>query len=163
MAKYKRNLKNFLLEPGFQLKFCAIVIGTALLFSLLIASYFYVGMKEAVTTLMDIFESFDVPPEQVEGYLSDQIRPIIQTILGMLLAYFIIVSILVVVETHKVVGAKYAIKRFVKDSLRTFSFSDRIYLRKKDYFRDVEKELNELAESLEQKYNKAEPPVQNEG
>jgi len=154
--KKKRQLKNFLLDPSFQLRFCTIVIGLTFLFTVFITTYFYFSMRDAVAILLEIFESFDVPSEQVTSFIIEKVSPIVKTMLGLLAGFFVIVSCVIIVETHKVVGAEFAIKRYIREKLKNLYFSEKLHLRKKDYLTDISSELNNLADKLKETYGGSE-------
>ncbi len=153
MAKFKRHWRNYLLDPGFQLRFCGIVVGVSLLFSIFIGVFFYLRMDSASEVLREIFTDIDcneIPPlVAINSFLVDQMRPIIVSMIFLLVCYFIFTSAFVILETHKVVGAEYAIKRFIREKMAKKQFSERIYLRKKDYLKDLANSINEMAEALE--------------
>lgn len=141
----RRKPGNFWIDPLIQ-KRLLLYAATALSLYLLIVGIVLGGFFYASN---DILQQIPGLNDDILAEVNDlwqrammAIAAIAATGLVMLLFWTLIVS-------HRLAGAKFAIKRFVDGPLRQGHYSERLVLRKHDFLQDLADSLNALAAGLE--------------
>ena len=143
----KRKLRNFYLTHR-QLKILFFVIFFALIPILFCLGFIYNVLAPALTIIMDSSwaSSNQMLVDNFNGSLSD-----LKSIFAVFfICYLLILTISCIIFSHRYFGPIVAFKRH-SVALKDGSYSSRIKLRKGDEFNDLAHELNDLAQSLENK------------
>ena len=144
MGHKKRSLKNFLINPLYQLKYIfwisaaglALILGNALVF------YYYI--RENYELLIELSPMDDSTKAQLYRELYEIIIK-----LSLVGCGFVIVSMLIgVVISHRTAGPMYHFKR-VFNELKNGKTSSRIRLRPNDDFQDVAQAFNEMMDTVQ--------------
>lgn len=143
-GKKQRSWKNLLLIPGFQGKITLFVLlaGTACM--MLNAYLYYIYVVESYGF---IFKFSKLPQDMIDSRYGDLFTfgmslPIIT------LVVLLLISIWVLVLTHRAAGSIYHMKKVV-DEAKAGNSSARVHLREKDHFQDFAASLNQLLESVD--------------
>lgn len=144
----RRKLRNFMLDPGFQLKYAAYFF----LFAVFATMYgqwsvFDYIHKEVITVIL----------ERAAGYEALEWLNPVTIELGLRLVGFIgILSIVcifaAIIITHRVAGPVVALKRHVV-ALQQGNYHVKTRLRKNDHLVELGEELNKLSDALSKKHN----------
>lgn len=142
--KPRRKLRNRIQKPGLQLRFPLYTILLTVFFAGSIVATVYLSFGDLYNSILNVSE--------LGEYYKNAIRENFQASIGLLtmffLAYITLIVVLSVVVTHRMIGPTYSFVRQIR-ALKNGDYYARIVLRKHDEFKDVAKELNELAEILE--------------
>ena len=139
---YERKLKNFLLNPDFQIKLLSYFVGLFILTTISLYSttfLFFWRLKEKALSVGipsgHIFYRF------IDGQKSDlDLTFVLLTLFNLLLLVgtgFIV--------SHRIAGPLYKIKKYLKG---INSESEEFRLRDKDFFKDIEPVINELKDKI---------------
>jgi methyl-accepting chemotaxis protein len=119
-----RKLRNFLLEPRFQLKYTFMVVGVTVFVAAVLGYYAY-QYSTGQTQLLNIermeavIEKGGEPDEQfiadLEQYARDADRKVAMAILGGILALALALGGTGIIVTHRLVGPAYRLRRLIKD------------------------------------------------
>lgn len=142
-----RLFRNYISDSTLQFRFAAMVTALLLLTTVVIVGYSYIYLEKIMTT---IFEVPDIP----DGAISTYESMIGGYFLGMTIALLGLSAVtvgFVIVQTHKIAGAKFAIHRHIKENMQTLQFNRTVKLRDGDYLKDLALELNELSSILQAK------------
>lgn len=139
----RRRFTNFLLDPFMQFRFAGQVLAILFVFALAFGGFTYV-LVDLLYRMLDLFQVENSVREFVDG-------EVMHVIIGMsvtLLLFLLFGALFVVMETHKIVGAKYALIKHLKDHLLKNELDMPLKLRKSDYFQDVSELLNDFVASI---------------
>jgi signal transduction histidine kinase len=139
----KRRLRNYLLMPEIQIKFGIYSMVLTLVFAVIAIVIVYSGLKD----LLDFVIALTDLQDEVIQQLGAQLVQISYSVIFLIIVYAALNILTAVALSHRMVGPVMAFTRHVK-CLKRGEYSSRIHLRKNDDFRDLERELNELAETL---------------
>jgi len=149
--KYKRKLRNYLLDSGFQLRWTAIVVVVNIVICVALAVPLYNTVSAASDQLLakELGEP-DLTPEAMElmneQNRKDKINTI--TVLAVLLALLVILSTMAwIYLTHKIAGPMYKIKKILK-GVSGEKLELNIFFRKGDEFTEVLKEFRDMMKRL---------------
>jgi HAMP domain-containing protein len=142
----RRKARNFLLNPGLQLKLplhivllsCAFA-GAALLFGYLYFEQLYLLMIES-----------SPQGEFLQASVKQQTSNFIELSITLLISYIVLVIGISLLYTHRIIGPTIAIRRHIR-AMKEGLYSHRVCLRKHDELKELARELNELAGILEQR------------
>jgi signal transduction histidine kinase len=138
-----RKLRNFLLQPGFQIRIGIYNVLLAVCFSILILLVIRMNFGSMYDVILDLT---DVREEVIET-LSQHINETMIWVIG-ICAVFILLNIAVAVwYTHRFVGPAVAFRRHI-DALIAGNFSMKTILRRDDAFQEVADRLNELSDTM---------------
>lgn len=153
---HQRSIKNYLINPVAQLRLASVSLISLFLFTISCMFILWTGLSGLVDALVILSDI----PIQVRQVVSGEVTRTLVYLGLTFLIYFLFTVSLVIYESHKIVGAAYAIHRFVKNSLLEKKYSDRLILRKKDFLTDLGSSVNLLAEHLEkqEQANQQSPP-----
>ena len=144
-GKGHRRLKNILLMPGFQIRMGLYAIGLGGAFGVGATYLFYKKFEKTYRVILELTDA----KEEVTQIVSRDFRSIIWQMGACLLAYIIANVAISVFVTHRMVGPTYAFRRHIRHLMHG-RYEARVRLRNGDAFREVAKELNDLAVTLEQ-------------
>lgn len=141
-----RKLKNYLINPKYQLRYVFWVSSTGFLliglYSILV--YYYVSENYAI--LVDLSPMEDSAKVQ----LYRELKEIIFKLSGGSIIFLGLVSLLGVMLSHKTAGAMFAFKKTFK-RIQEGNPQERINLRPGDDFQDVAKAFNEMMDAVVKK------------
>ena len=144
MGREQRELKNWLISPVVQLRIVSHIILVMVFFTLASLVFSYIAWNQVLAL---VIEMTDIP-SQVRIYLEKHFFTFYLGLVGLLVLQFSIVALLLIVHTHRFVGASFAIRRFIREKLKLGDLSGKVSLRKNDYLSEIAQELNELTEVL---------------
>lgn len=141
--KSQRKIKNFLINPRFQLKyiFWTTLWGLLLIISNALVFYFYTSENYQI-----FIELNDITPE-AKAVLYEELYIIVTKLVVFSSLFLIIVSAMGIQMGHKVAGPMYKFK-MIFEKIKQGDHSQRIHLRPKDEFRDVADEFNKMMDEL---------------
>ncbi len=148
--KYKRNLKNTLIEPFKQIKFGLYVLGLSAAFVGVSAYMFVNAFVEQYQHVMGIFNVVDTKLQWElvtnDVFRSNAIR------IGVMFTVFMVVMLAMLIRlTHRYYGPLVSIERFV-DQFSAGDYKLRCRIRDKDELHDLVSKLNAMAEKMEQRH-----------
>lgn len=141
--KQRRNLKNFLINPRYQLKYIFWLTFTGFLLIGINAFTFYWYVSENYAILVELSPMTDEAKNQLYSELNHIVLAL-AIFSGLFLAA---VATLGVILSHRTAGPMFHFKRVFKD-IRTGKKQSRIHLRPNDDFQDVAQEFNSMMDSL---------------
>ncbi len=136
---YKRKLVNFLIDPLFQFRFASQILGILCVFSLVFGGFAYLLIR----LLYGTFDMVEVDQSFV-SLVNEQVFQIVTGMIVTAIAFFAITIAFVIIETHKIVGAKYAIMKYFREYLFKGNYGMCLRLRRRDYFQDLAEVLNKF-------------------
>ena len=142
---YQRKLVNFIVDPLFQFRFAAQIVGILAIFSIAFGAFSFL----LVGLIYRLFEMTETEPALTQ-YIDEQV---VHIVIGMgitLIIFFLITIAFIILETHKIVGAKYAIMKYFRDYLLQGNYQMCLRLRKKDYFQDLAETINRFVVQIGQ-------------
>ncbi len=155
--KYKRNLKNTLIEPFKQIKFGLYVLGLSVAFVGVTGFMFVEAFTEQYQHVMGIFKVVD-PNLKWELVTNDVFRTNAIRI-GILFAVFIGAMLAMIFRlTHRYYGPLVSIERFV-EQFSAGDYRKRCKIREKDELHGLVLKLNMMAEKIEQRHGAGTPSV----
>ena len=144
MSKKNRQLKNFLLDFDIQSSTAfqtILVILFTNVFTVVTSFLFFNHFKEKFYN------------EQIKLGVDYQINSAILiyllTISILLVGYSVGGAFFIIVKTHKYVGPKYALVKYIREKLLVGQYSEPFALRDEDQFKDLEEAVNLLREDLQ--------------
>lgn len=141
-----RKARNFLLKPGLQLKlaFYFLLLSLGFIFTTMLFAKLY--FEQTYITLA----GNTAQSEYIQAVVTQQINDFKSLSMIMLVVYVVMVVIVATVYTHRMIGPTLPVLRHIK-ALKEGFYSHRVKLRENDCFQEMADELNELAETLEQR------------
>lgn len=133
-----RSWKNILIDPVFQFTFAGYILIIIALYSAIVIGVVYSYTDEVALIIHDVSDA----PDSFIVYLLDELENLSYKLVGLTLCFVGIVLGIVLIETHRIAGASYAIRKFVSENLENEQYGERITLRKKDYFLELAESLN---------------------
>lgn len=148
-GKNARSIKNFILDPLLQFRFGAYMIAIIFLFFGTVALFTYYTLNEFINLLIILSEV----PQSMQQYLNETSFTFVVGLIVILLLFSFFSLVFIVVQTHRIVGAGYAIRRHIREHLLKNDFDTKLVLRKKDYFKDIADVLNEFSSRMKDRKN----------
>lgn len=152
--RHKRKLSNYLLKPGFQLRYGLYLFIFGFAGTTLIQYLSYLSLRRAI---------IDFHTKNEKADLMSWMDP---SVLEIGYDYYIFIGLFAlgcavfgIWMTHRVVGPEVAIKRFVGE-MRRGKFGHKLTLREKDQLFEIAQELNDLSESLATRLNERQPQLE---
>jgi hypothetical protein len=146
MAK-NRHVRNYISDSSLQLRFAGLGIGLFLALSGGVIGYSYYYMEKIMG---QIFQIEDIP-DGAESIFFSMIGNYFAGLSMLLLSLGSLLAAAIVVQTHKVAGAKFAILRHLREEMQNFRFDRSIKLRETDFLHDIALEINKLGEMIRSK------------
>lgn len=144
MSKKNRQLKNFLLDFDIQSSTAfqtILVILFTNVFTVITSFLFFNHFKEKFYN-----EQIKIG---VDYQINSAILIYLLTISILLVAYSVGGAFFIIVKTHKYVGPKYALIKYIREKLLVGQYSEPFALRDEDQFKDLEEAVNLLREDLQ--------------
>ena len=141
-----RKARNILIRPGFQLKLPFYILMLTLSFVCLTLLLGNLYLEQAYVTMIEN----TTQSEYLQQVITDQIAAFKTVSLVLLFVYAVLVVVITSVYTHRLLGPLIPIARHLK-ALKEGFYSHRLRLRKKDPLHELADQLNELAETLEER------------
>jgi signal transduction histidine kinase len=148
-ATNPRKLRNFLLQPGFQIKIGVYNVILAVLFSFLLLLIIQMNFGSMYDIILDLTDVRDEVVETLNQHFNDTMIWVI----GICLTFVVVNVMLAIWYTHRFIGPTVAFRRHI-DALLAGNFAVRTTLRKDDAFQEIADRLNELSERLAQQKTK---------
>jgi len=154
--KHRRSIRNFLLDPRFQLKYTLMVVMVTLLVATVLGyiAYDYSSSRAQISTLekleFDIAAGRDISEKlaiDLDRTVASHQRAVLGAIVGGVLLLTIALGITGIVITHRVVGPAYRLRRMF-DVLRDGQFKVSGTIRDGDELQEVFESFQEMVESL---------------
>jgi signal transduction histidine kinase len=136
-AKYKR--KKILINPHYQLKIAITLVLSFIVYSIILAFVIFYPLSQEFYASVNIHDQARIS-EQVLG-LHTRLWPAIFIVA-------ILIGIQIIIKSHRLFGPVYRFEKTIKGYL-TGDFSERIYLRKHDEFKEMGALINDLADYIE--------------
>lgn len=140
---YKRKLRNFLINPSYQLKYIFWLGLSGILLVSLNSAIFYYYINENYTILVELSPMAD----DTKALLYSELNWIIIKLIVFSLGFLALVSLLGIVLSHRTAGALFHFKKIFNE-IRNGNKNARLNLRPKDDFQDVAKIFNEMMDKL---------------
>jgi methyl-accepting chemotaxis protein len=145
-AKNRRHLKNYLINPGYQLKYIFWLALTGFVLFVFYALNLYFHIKENYSILVELSPMTSEAKKQLYTELD---ALIFKLGLGSI-AFLIGVAVIGMVMSHRTAGPLYHFKR-IFDEIKNGKLDARIRLRPKDDFQDVGQAFNEMMDKIARK------------
>ncbi len=134
------NRNIFIINPGFQYRFC-----------LIICSIVFVGSLIYPITIWDLFNNFiNMAPEQNVEQLSASRDQLIWILMAIQLSFIGLVFALCLYMSHRIAGPMYKVSKYLRE-IRAGGALYPLTFREHDQFKEVAVEINETIEYLTQK------------
>ncbi len=141
-----RKLRNFLINPQYQIKYIFWTTLSGLFLILCNIFVFYHFVSENYKILVDLSPMED----EAKTQLYRELHRILFLMGGFSIFFVIVVSLLGLVLSHRTAGPMFQFKR-VFQSIQSGNLDTRIHLRPKDDFQDVAHECNRMIDYLQKK------------
>ena len=145
-SQRQRKLKNFIINPAYQLRYIFWLTSSGLILVVLNAAIAYSYIKENYLTLVDLSPMTDAARAQM--YL--ELRQLVLAISSVSILFLAFIAILGIFLSHRTAGPLYHFKR-VFDDIRSGNPNRRVRLRPTDEFQDVARSFNEMMDQLKPK------------
>jgi hypothetical protein len=142
-STYKRNLKNLLINPDYQLRYVFWLTSSGFALVLLNALIAYSYINENYVTLVDLSPMTD----EAKVQLYTELRHLIYALTGLSFVFMFVMIILGIFLSHRTAGPLYHFKRVFQE-IKAGNLNHRIHLRPKDEFQDVAKDFNEMMDAI---------------
>lgn len=140
----RRKARNFLLKPGIQLRLSLYILLLSLTFVLLAVLVGNLYFEQTYVTLMQSTSQ----TEYVQRVLARQTQEFRTLALLLLSGYVLLMIAVTVIYTHRLIGPAIPLLRHVK-ALQEGRYTHRVKLRGRDAFSELARQLNTLAETLQ--------------
>ena len=146
MARNQRRMRNYLIRPISQLKISGsvAVLMVAIVVGLNVINYL---KYSNITRVMSNF--YGLNEETREILLGIRMQLLVTDVISAM-AISLVIILVWIKMTHRIYGASFAIKKFVRLMIEG-KYESKLTLRKKDEFRDVADVLNELGSVLQKR------------
>ena len=151
MNNQRRSTLNILQQPALQLKLPLILLAVTFAFAIFQIWHVHFAYSQIFDTVLKEAGQ----PQVLQDLIHDQTRDFITVSVEIGLAYALVIIALSVVAVHRMVGPTVAFRRHI-EAMKNGDYSSRIHLRKRDAFKEIQDDLNELAALLEREANKHE-------
>ncbi len=143
--KFVRNVKNYALQPYFQVRLGVYSVVLSLIFAVILSGILYLNLGK----LLEIIVELTGVPEEVRDLLDQYINPAKIQVFGAVAIYAAINIGMTILFTHHLVGPTIAFRRHVQ-MISEGNYQHRTILRKGDAFAEVAEDLNKLSQQFEQ-------------
>lgn len=136
-------MRNWLINPSYQLKYVFWITFTGLLLILIYSGLIYRYVHENYSLLVDLSPMTD----EAKAQLYRELREIFLKVSGISVFFLMICAVFGIILSHRTAGPMYHFKRVfgqIKDGNR----QSRVHLRPKDDFRDVAEAFNSMMDTL---------------
>ena len=143
MGKEQRKLRNFIINPKFQLRYIIFTTMWGLALVIINASVFYSFISENYEVFIELNDITD----EAKAVLYQELYQIIYILIGLSITFLFTVAIFGIVLSHKIAGPMYKFRKTFKE-IKEGNTNLRINLRPKDEFKEVALEFNSMMDSL---------------
>lgn len=144
MKKNQRFLRNFLINPRFQIRIGIWLLTSGFLLATSYSIIFYAYIRENYKILVELSPM----TEESKILLIEELHQIIGLMSIASVAFLIIMAILSIVMTHRSAGPIYHFQRVFRE-IQSGKTKTRVTLRPKDDFQEVAKSFNDMMDSLD--------------
>ena len=144
-TRHDRRIRHMLLEPRFQLKYTAMIVGIATVICAILG-VFLVGKVRENSRMLALDEAF-------AGELAAQDAQVIGALLGGLLLFLVVLTILSIFVTHRMAGPIFVMRRYLRE-LAGGGLPRIRALRKGDEFSDLLDDFIMTIDALEERTTK---------
>lgn len=142
----QRNVRNFLINPRFQLRYVLWLFLTGLFLMVWNFTIFFFYIRENYALLVELAPMTPAVREQ----LQNELVQIVVLLSASSVAFLALMAFLGLVISHKAAGPLYHFKRVFRE-IRDGKRSSRIRLRAGDEFQDVAQTFNEMMDKIDTK------------
>ena len=142
----RRKAKNLLLSPVLQLKLPLYILLLSFAFLLLALLLGHTYFNQLYIMMVENTEQ----GQYLREAIGQQTGNFIEVSITLLVMYVILMMAVTTLYTHRIIGPTIPIMRHIR-ALKVGRYSHRVNLRQQDEFKALAFELNELAETLEQR------------
>jgi len=142
----QRSVKNFLINPAYQLRYVAMLVGCSLILTLVNAAIFYGYSRQNYMLVVDL----NPLDSELKARLAYDFRTVIFELGISAVIFAAWMSVLGVILSHRTAGAMFNLKRVFK-KIKDGDLDSRAQFRPTDDFHDVAHSLNEMLDSLSPK------------
>ena len=139
-----RKLKNFLINPKFQLEYLFWISLWGLILVGINSYVFYHYISENYEVFIELN---DITPE-AKALLYAELDQILVKLFGFSVLFLIMVTLSGIILSHRVAGPLYHFKK-VFSAIKNGQREQRVRLRPNDKFQDVAEEFNQMMDSLQ--------------
>jgi HAMP domain-containing protein len=143
---YQRSFKNYLINPGYQLKYIFWISLTGLALILIYSTLMYRYVHENYALLIELSPMTD----EVKAQLYRELREIVVKVSGISFLFLTVCSFFGLFLSHRTAGPMFHFKR-VFGEIQAGQLDRRVHLRPKDDFRDVAEAFNKMMDSIQRK------------
>lgn len=140
----RRKLRNYLIDPSLQFRFAGYTLLIFVVFALSVGVFSSVFLSYLTEHVAGLSEGSG----SAATLLQSEIDVFFDRLVVMLILFLIIAGAYIILQTHKIAGAEFAIVRHISTKLQQMDFEGRLTLRRADYLTGIARELNLLAEKL---------------
>jgi methyl-accepting chemotaxis protein len=141
--KNRRKLRNFLINPRFQLRYILTLVLTGVVLGIAYSIVMYHHVSKSYDSLLDACSA----TAENKALLFDELSHATLS-LGVICAIFLVVMAgFALVFSHRAAGPIYQFKKVI-DEIKSGNTQARIHLRKGDDFTEIEHAFNEMVERL---------------
>ncbi len=140
----KRRLRNYLIDPSLQFRFAGYTLLIFVVFAISVGAFSYVFLGHLTEHLATLSEA----SEAAQALFHQELEVFFGRLVVMLLLFLVIAFAYIILQTHRIAGAEYAIARHISTKLQQMDFEGELKLRKTDYLTTIAQELNLLAKKL---------------
>jgi methyl-accepting chemotaxis protein len=110
-GRRNRKLRNRLLNPRFQLKYTAMIVGIASLISLVLGLYLTSTLREN-SRMLKLEAEFD---DVLQSQLADSDAHIVWVMVGAFIVFIIVLAVMCVLVTHHMAGPIFVVQRHIRE------------------------------------------------
>lgn len=143
MSKNQRKLRNFIINPKFQMKYIFWVTMGGLTVMTGYAFIFYYFVKENYMILVDMADM----TKEAKDLLYHELHVIILLLIAFSVLFLIITTIIGIVFSHRVAGPLYKLN-LVISKIKEGNTDERCHFRPNDEFREIANNFNEMLNSI---------------
>jgi signal peptidase II len=144
--KHKRHLRNYIINPRYQLRYIFWLTSSGLFLVILNAWIAYTYIKENYLTLVDLSPMTDEAKKQ----LYSELRQLALAITSSSALFLVVIAALGVILSHRTAGPLYAFKKAFED-IANGNSGRRLQLRPGDEFKDVAESFNKMMDRIKPK------------
>jgi nitrogen fixation/metabolism regulation signal transduction histidine kinase len=143
MSKANRKLKNFIINPKFQMKYLFWITANSLVLMLGYIYIFYKYTKENYTYLVDMLDM----TAEARNQMHAELNQILYTLIFFSVIFLIFTSIVGIVFSHKVAGPLHKLN-LIMDKIKAGNKGVRAHFRPGDEFQDLAQNFNEMMDTV---------------
>jgi methyl-accepting chemotaxis protein len=154
LGKHRRFLRNYLLDSKLQLRYIGFVTLLSLVICAVLGSFIWYQRSYATQIIVDTLNSADwIEPglkEQIAGTLEGSDLTMIFKMAGVCIGLIVILSVFLVVMTHKVAGPLYKVGLYF-EKIKEGKLPEIRDLRKGDEFQEFFRHFKKMCETMRER------------